>query len=164
VRVRRDGGARSGDLVGPASAMTRNEDAIWNRACAPPPPELDRPGDRALQAILFVHGQIMNGGLTSALEYRSPDEVETAAAGFAYFGRDDIATVLRDALTTAFPAGLLRDAEEREEHMFDLPDETIERLEAVENAYDRLVPGDEVPDQIFQEHFRSHPHDFAPVE
>ena len=55
-------------------------DQIWNRACNPFA-LLDEAGDRALRAVLFVHGQVMNGGVGSAVEYRSPDEIEAAIAG-----------------------------------------------------------------------------------
>jgi hypothetical protein len=117
------------------------EMAIWNRATAPPPPELERPGDRALQAIFFVDGQIMNGGLDSAVEYRSADEILRAADGFAYFGRDDVAALLREALEAG-----------------------DERIEQLDDRYSELVDRPGLLDRMFRDRLASHPEDFAPVD
>ena len=81
----------------------------------------------------------MNGGLASALEYRSAEEVEAAIAGFGYFGRDELGQVLRDALEVAFPAGAVADVEEREQ----------------------AVPRDDVLEDMFRQRLRESPRDFA---
>jgi hypothetical protein len=60
-------------------------DRIWNRACDPFA-RLSTSGDRALQAALLVHGQVMNGGLLSALDYIDYDQIERGADGFEDFG------------------------------------------------------------------------------
>lgn len=54
-------------------------DLVWNRATQWDGPEPTAPGDRALAALLRVDGQIMNGGLESALEYFEPEDIVAAA-------------------------------------------------------------------------------------
>jgi Domain of unknown function (DUF4375) len=138
-------------------------DEIWNRACDPFSP-LHEPGDRALQAVLRVHGQVMNGGLASAVEYQSPEEIDSAVAGFGYFGRDDLGQILREAVEAAFPAGAVADIEEREGHMEALDDASYERLEQLDDAYNTLVPRDGVLQEMFRERLQASPRDFAPLE
>jgi hypothetical protein len=106
----------------------------------------------------------MNGGLASALEYRSADEIEAAMAGFGYFGRPEIGHVLREALEVVFPAGAIGDIEEREKHMEVLDEATYERLERLDDAYNALVPRDDVLEDMFRERLRTSPLDFAPPE
>jgi hypothetical protein len=139
-----------------------DEDAIWNRACDPFS-HLAGTGDRALQALLLVHGQVMNGGLASSLEYQSADQIQAAISGFEYFGRSDIGAVLRAGMETAFPAGVVEDPEAREDHMLALDDETSNRLERLDDAYNALVPRDEVLVDMFRDRLRTSPRDFAEV-
>lgn len=54
-------------------------DLVWNRATQWDGHEPTAPGDRALAALLRVDGQIMNGGLESALEYLEPENIVAAA-------------------------------------------------------------------------------------
>jgi hypothetical protein len=106
----------------------------------------------------------MNGGLASAVEYRSPEELESAIAGFGYFGRDGVGQVLREALEVAFPAGPVADVEVREEHMEALDGSSWERLEQLEGAYNTLIPRDDVLEEMFRERLQASPRDFAPLE
>jgi hypothetical protein len=138
-------------------------DAIWNRACDPDA-RLSGAGDRALQAVLLVDGQVMNGGLASALEYRSADEIEGAIRGFEYFGRHDVGDLLRQAMEVAFPAGAIADPDEREEHMLALPHETHQRLEELENRYHALVAQDGTLEDMFRQRLRTSPRDFAALD
>jgi Domain of unknown function (DUF4375) len=110
-----------------------------------------------------VHGQVMNGGLASAMEYQSPEAIESAMAGFGYFGRDELGQILREALEVAFPGGPVADVEVREEHMLALDAASYERLEDLEGAYNTLVPRDEVLMQMFREHLQASPRDFVPL-
>jgi Domain of unknown function (DUF4375) len=137
-------------------------DGIWNRACDPFT-SLPEPGDGALQAVLRVHGQVMNGGLASAIEYQSPEEIESAMGGFGYFGRDELGQILREAQEVAFPAGAVADVELREEHMEALDEASYERLEQLEGAYNARVPRDDVLEEMFRERLRASPRDFAPL-
>ena len=59
---------------------------IWNRATTDAAP--NRPGDQALHAALRVDGQIMNGGLLSALDYIDYEDIERGARGFDYLGME----------------------------------------------------------------------------
>lgn len=54
-------------------------------------------GDRALAALLVVHGLVMNGGVHHALEWVQPTELSAAIEDYAYFGFDDVAAFLRGA-------------------------------------------------------------------
>lgn len=47
----------------------------------------------------------MNGGLASALEYATPDQIHDAVAGLRYLRLDDVAVTLATAFDVAFPAG-----------------------------------------------------------
>ena len=143
--------------------MSDREIAIWNRALTWPPPEFERPGDRALQAILIVDGQIMNGGLESAVEYRSPEEVRRAADGFAYFGQAEVAALLREALAIAFPDGGEPYPDDRERILGELPEPGHERLEALGDEYHERVDHVKLLDRVLRERLASHPEDFAPI-
>jgi hypothetical protein len=106
----------------------------------------------------------MNGGVASAMEYQSPEEIESAMAGFEYFGRDEVGQVLREALEVAFPAGAVADVEVREQHMEALDEASHERLEQLDGAYNTLVPRDDVLEEMFRERLQASPRDFAPLE
>ena len=111
-----------------------------------------------------MHGQVMNGGLSSAVEYQSPEEIESAVGGFGYFGRDELGQILREAQEVAFPAGAVADVELREEHMEALDEASYERLEQLEGAYNALVPRDDILEEMFRERLQAAPRDFAPLE
>jgi hypothetical protein len=96
------------------SELTR----VWNRATTDAPPT--RPGDQALHDALKVDGQIMNGGLLSALDYIDYDQIEQGAAGLEYLGMEQAAGALRSALSLAFPDGPVP-ADDREEYTLALP-------------------------------------------
>src|SRR5258708_4142494 len=73
-----------------------NVDLIWNRACAGETAALS-PGDRALAALLLVHGLAMNGGVLHAVECAAPHELDDAKSGYRFFGLGDVVVVLADA-------------------------------------------------------------------
>ena len=132
-------------------------DLIWNRATTDAAPT--RPGDQALHDALRVHGQIMNGGLLSALDYIDYEDIERGAAGFEYLGMDQEAATLRTALEIAFPDGPVP-ADDREEHTLGLPQPVLERIEGeLEDAYG---VGDALED-AFVRAYRDRPDDFAPA-
>jgi hypothetical protein len=142
-------------------AVLDDADRIWNRACDPFASHTTD-GDRALQALLGVHGQVMNGGLVSALEYIGPEEIHTAVAGFWYFRLDDAARALVDAVDVAFPGGA--DPEARGDHIDALDDDVHERLEQIEDNYYAALPQDDVLEAAFRERLRETPGDFAPLD
>jgi hypothetical protein len=138
-------------------------DRVWNRATQWDRPTPTEPGDRALKAVLRVDGQIMNGGLESALEYIEPEEVAAAADGFAFFGRNDLADLLRSALGT-FPDGAPpRDQDAREDALMALGDAARERLDDLDSEYNNTATS-ELLTEIFEAHYHAHPEDFAELE
>ena len=140
--------------------MLDDADVIWNRACDPFA-QLSGTGDRALQAVLLVHGMVMNGGVEHAVESLSADELRAGTSGFEYLGLGDVGDVLREAIETAFPAGPIADRDERQQHMVALRDETYERLDELDRAYSVLVPQDDVLEKAFRRRLRTLPRDFA---
>jgi hypothetical protein len=129
---------------------------VWNRATTDEAPE--RPGDQALHHALHVHGQVMNGGLLSALDYIDYEEIERGAAGFEYFGLERAAAILRTALELAFPDGPVA-ADEREDHTLGLPESVLLRIEGeLEEAFD---PESAALDDAFARVYRERPDDFA---
>jgi uncharacterized protein DUF4375 len=138
-------------------------DLIWNRACDPTA-KLEGFGDQALQAVLLVHGQVMNSGLYSAMYANTFSELASAADGFQYLGRTDVARVLRDALQQIFPDGPIDDADQRERHVDEFDEQAPERLSRLEGSYHRLVPDDEVLEVAFRERLSASPEDFTAPE
>jgi hypothetical protein len=135
-------------------------DLIWNQACDPSA-ELERSGDQALQAVLLVHGQIMNSGLYSAMYANTFSELGAAADGFQYFGRSDVAAVLRDALQQVFPDGPVDDADQRERYVDEFDERAPELLSGLEGTYHRLVPDDRVLEKPLRERLSTSPADFT---
>jgi len=70
---------------------------IWNRAALESGGEAPLEGDKALAALLAVHGMIMNGGIDHVLEVLDVGELAAGIAGFHYFGLAEAASVLEAA-------------------------------------------------------------------
>lgn len=140
--------------------MGAEADAIWNRATTER--SLTAPGDRALQAILILHGQIRNGGLLSSLDYIEREDFERAIDGFAYFGRLDAAELLTKAYSAAFPNGpIVRDL--REQYTMDLPEAVLDEIEASDERYHALFPTDGTLAALFERRLAERPDEFAPL-
>jgi hypothetical protein len=118
---------------------------IWNRACAGARPEAAA-GDRALSALLRVHGLVMNGGVLHAVECLTPTEIEEAASAYQFFRFDAAARLLVQARLTAESAHSLSENEG-----------------LLDSDYHRLIPDDSKLYARFDEHRCSHPQDFAPI-
>ena len=140
-------------------AVLDDADRIWNRACDPFA-QLSATGDRALQAALLVHGQVMNGGLLSALDSIDYDQIERGADGFEYFGLGRAADILRTALRVAFPDGPIPE-DEREEYTLSLPEQMLDQLEGELDA--EFDVETQALDDAFARHYRDRPNDFAPA-
>jgi hypothetical protein len=71
-------------------------DLIWNRACegGGRNPSI---GDRALAALLKVHGLAMNGGVLHAVESLSAAELAEAESGYRFFSLGAVADLLARA-------------------------------------------------------------------
>ena len=129
---------------------------VWNRATTDAVPMHE--GDRALKSALFVHGQIMNGGLLSALDYIDYHDLRRGGDGLEYLGLRHAAAAVRDAVELAFPDGPVTD---QERHTMTLPEEALERIEGeLEDAYG---VDDEVLYDAFLRRFQAQREDFAPA-
>jgi hypothetical protein len=140
--------------------MSAEADAVWNRATTER--ALTAPGDRALQGILHLHGQIRNGGLLSALDYIEPGDFERAIQGFEYFGRSDVAELLANVYRVAFENGPIA-AELSEQHTTDLPDAIHAMIDASDDRYFALFPDDAALAALFEREFAERPGEFAPL-
>jgi hypothetical protein len=118
---------------------------IWNRATTL---ELDgarERGDRHLWALLRAHGLAMNGGVLHAVEILTGEERASAQDGYRFFGFGPVADLLEHAYWI-FKAG--GDLELHESQL--------------DAEYSRLAD-DTALYEAFEEHFRSHPSEFAPL-
>ena len=122
-------------------------DQVWNRAATESGGEVPGPGDCALASLLCAHGLIMNGGVHHALECLQPRELAAAIDGYAYFGLDDVAALLRGAASDP----VLR--------------EWTDDTESVANGrYAKFVPDDDHLVNRFRVVFRERVNQFAPVD
>jgi hypothetical protein len=121
-----------------------NVDLIWNRACEGDVAALST-GDRALAALLRVHGLVMNGGVLHAVECATPHEFDAAKAGYRFFGFDDVVVVLTKA------KGLVESGAE---------------LDSLEAEFDRrysALANDSALFDRFAAHLARSPSDFSPL-
>lgn len=116
---------------------------VWNRACFGPAGKF--PGDAALAAIIRFHSAVMNGGVLHAIESLNVREISDARAGFRFFDFAAIPDLIQEALRIAADAQL--EVEESRLHQL----------------YWDQIPDDSVIAQRFEQHFESHPTDFARV-
>lgn len=114
--------------------------AVWNRAVLEGGGADPREGDLALASLMAVHGLVMNGGVEHSLEVLGRNRFEAAAAGYRYFGFEEVAVLLRSA-TAASPV-----------------DETYDA------AYGRFVPDDGTIVRAFEAVIAARPSAFAPLE
>lgn len=121
----------------PLSAANR----VWNRTALEAGGRSPCAGDAALAALLLVHGMIMNGGMSHAVESLRPGELESGRAGCRYFGLHSAADTIERALR----------------------DDSVDR-EASYLEYLSAVPSDDVIFLAFEAAFRSDPAEFAPLE
>ena len=113
---------------------------VWNRAALESGGDAPLEGDRALAALLAVHGMIMNGGLDHALEVLDSDEWAAGIAAFCYFGLSEAASVLE----TATEAKL--------------------GLELLNSKYWALIPEDGTLVAAFEKKYFASPDVFAPLQ
>lgn len=121
-------------------------DRIWNRACLCSEPA-GREGDRALAAVLLLHGLAMNGGLLHSLGCLDEAQLESAINGFLYFGLSGVEPVLRYG-AAEIAAGRETDALEAE----------------LDRRYAQFVPDDDALDEAFRRQWRDSPEAFAPLD
>jgi hypothetical protein len=123
------------------------EAKIWNRAALNDSSMMVAKGDRALSALLHLHGLIMNGGVLNALEILEPKQLNDAIAGYEFFGLKSITLLLSKA----------KDILDRS---IDL--DTQEAL--LDSEYASIIPDDSFLVSIFERYLRDNPSDFAPLE
>jgi len=126
-------------------------DEIWNRAAmngGGPDPSL---GDLALTSVLRLHNLAMSGGLLDAVERMTPEQLETAQAGYHWLRLDPAADVVA-MVQQEIDAGALDD------------DDRAEALEVrADDEYGRAIPRDQTLVDAFRTRLAEEPHAFAPV-
>lgn len=126
-------------------AELTNTALIWNRACGSDAVCL-LAGDRALEALLLVHGYVMNGGVFHAVEGIDAELLADAQSGYRYFGFDDAANLFNDA-KSIFESG-----------------QNLKQFEIMlGNRYTALIPDDTALFNRFEDCLRRNPSEFAPL-
>jgi hypothetical protein len=116
-------------------------DQIWNRAAMDNGGSSPSRGDRALSALLMLHGMVMNGGVEHAAESLSPVEFTAGIEGFQFFGFPEVSKLLESAVTT---------------------DET--EFDQLDHQYWNHIPSDSTIVHAFQSHLLSSPQSFSPLK
>jgi chloramphenicol 3-O-phosphotransferase len=117
---------------------------VWNRAALDNGGSRPGKGDRALAALLTLHGLVMNGGLHHALEVLSPEQVDIAAEGLIYFHLDAVARLI----------GKVRSESSLRERN--------DTSEAEANGlYAALIPDDNVIAREFERRYAESPEEFS---
>jgi hypothetical protein len=125
-------------------------DAIWNRACDVNV-TASSPGDRALAALIVLHGLVMNGGVLHAVECHGTQELADAMAGYRFFEFDDVAILLTDAKS-------LTEAHD----IYNLPDDFDSAYDDFDKRYVTLIRDDDALFARFAAYLLRNPSDFAP--
>jgi hypothetical protein len=131
-----------------SASMTPLADAIWNRAVLDGGGIAPRSGDRALSAMMLLHGRVMNGGVLHAIDCLSPDELRAAMDAYLLFSLPAVVELLNRAI------------EVRERGSEPELDEAESRLDA---EYAVAVENDEALCLHFEQHLQLHPELFGPV-
>jgi hypothetical protein len=119
-------------------------DQIWNRAAMEGGGRAPEEGDAALASLLRFHSLAMSGGVLDTVERLSADEVHAAVAGFRWFGLDEAASFLDDAVNTWQTS--------------DNSDEISEELEGqFKTGYSAVVPDDETLVAAFEHRLSNEP-------
>src|SRR5262245_55166607 len=117
-----------------------NEDRIWNRALDLSPDHLGD-GDRALAALLLVHGLVMNGGVEHAIEVLTAEQLRAAAAAYRYLAFEPIALLLEQT---------------SKNRSFD--------ADGADRRYWAVIPDDNTIEEHFRSVLSSSPAAFSPLE
>ncbi len=147
-------------------------DRIWNRACEGGGRN-PQSGDRALAALLRAHGLAMNGGVLHAVECLSSSELSDAESGYRFFGFDSVADLVSRArrLSEAdagsghrsLGLGWAGDLVSRIRLFFRGSDDLESQESRLDAEYAALIPDDSALVERFEEYWRLHPSDFAPL-
>ena len=122
-------------------------DLIWNRAAMDDGGSNPADGDSALAALLYVHGLVMNGGVLHAAETCSPDDIDDALEGYAFFGFDTVRPIFTDA-----------------RHAIDAGSETDELESTLNQRYTQHIPSDSALSDAFVTALAQNPASFSPLQ
>lgn len=142
---------------------------IWNRALDDYHGEISSAGDRALAAMLPVHGLIMNGGVLNAVEIIDEERLAAAKRGYEYFGCGAVVNLFtraKEALSKkpAAPEELERHAVGDIEVVLMLEDTELGELEReLDREYATYIPDDSWLFARFEQRLADNPGDFAGV-
>jgi hypothetical protein len=114
-------------------------DRVWNRAALERGGAEPREGDRALAALLRVHGDVRNGGFDHAVDCLGAAELREGLEGYRWFGLSEAAAVVEEAMT----------ARGDDRTGFD-------------ERYAAVVPSDATLADAFERAYRARPEAFAP--
>jgi hypothetical protein len=129
-----------------AKKQLSKADTIWNRAALDSGGKKPAKGDKMLAALLYAHGEVMNGGVLNAVEILDDTELAAAMAGYRFFSLTSIAELLSRA------------------NNLSRTDTDLGRHEAsLDAVYMRHIPSDSSVCQLFEQHLADKPSDFAPV-
>jgi hypothetical protein len=131
-------------------------DLVWNRACDVDfEPRL--PGDHALWDVIHLDSDINNGGLDHAIDCVGPPAFVAAAAGFRYFGIEEVAEIVERA--NAIAERVMKDG------VVDILDLTAAELAEIEELETRYFDtlGSELP-KTYEAYRTAHPEDFEALD
>jgi len=120
---------------------------IWNRAVQEAGGDSAGPGDRALAAVLLLHGPVMNGGIHHGIDLLDATQLNDAIDGYSYFGFDEAASFLRGASSDPM-----------------LMEWTDETEAAAVYLCAELIPDDGRLFDRFEALLRDRPDDFSPMD
>ena len=127
-------------------------DRVWNRAALEAGGDSPADGDAALAALLAFHGIAMNGGVLHSVEFHSEAAIESALAGYRYFGLQEAAAVVEWTRTM------------HRESDLDADDDLAESVEIeADDRYSAAVPSDATIVDAFEAFRREHPAAFSPL-
>lgn len=122
-------------------------DRVWNRAAMEQGAASPRAGDRALAALLIVHGLVMNGGVHHAIETLEPVELRAGVDGYSFFGLHEVAAFFGGASDDPVLLSWTEDSEA-----------------AANGRYAEMIPDDSYLNARFQQAFRERAEEFGPVD
>lgn len=131
-------------MSGPSAA-----DQIWNRAAMERGGHAPAEGDAALAALVRFHSLAMSGGVLDAVERLPADELHAAVVGFRWFGLNEAASFLEDAMNRWQAS--------------DKSDGTADELEGqFDSEYSTVVPDDGTIHAAFERRLSGAPTAFSP--
>lgn len=157
-----------GDVPSESDAAT----AVWNRACdAEWPPTSDAgdlDGDTRLAYVIMFDSYSQGDGVLAAMGSLGSEGTRAAVAGFRWLGRPDLAETVERGWASLVPKGVewppdtdmhfdvlgVDSMDDKQSERFD------KKVEALDSKYCETADG---LNSTFEEYYRQHPDEFAPV-